>query len=80
VDTFKNSDDRVVSTVLYLNYNWQPPHGGELCLYPPNENVQKIEPLAGRLVLFESVLPHEVLVCHAPRYSITGWFKRNSVF
>ena len=80
VDTFKNSQDRVVSTVLYLNPGWQPGHGGELCLYPPRGPVQKIEPRAGKLVLFESVLPHEVLVCEAPRYSITGWFKRNSVF
>lgn len=80
VDTFKNSDDRVVSTVLYLNQNWLPGHGGELCLYPSGQPFQKIEPLAGRLVLFESVLPHEVLVCEASRYSITGWFKRNSVF
>lgn len=80
VDTFKNSGGRVVSSVLYLNQEWQPGHGGELCLYPPGQPMQKIEPMAGKLVLFESVLPHEVLVCEAPRYSITGWFKRNSVF
>jgi len=76
VDTFKNTDARVVSTVLYLNSGWQQKDGGELCVYPKTGPSQKIEPLAGRLALFESTLEHEVLTCHAPRYSITGWFKR----
>ena len=80
VDTFKNTDTRVVSSVLYLNKDWTAEHGGQLCVYPENKPNQKIEPKSGRLVLFESILPHEVLECHAPRYSITGWFKRNSLF
>ncbi|HXB40046.1 MAG TPA: 2OG-Fe(II) oxygenase [Bacteroidia bacterium] len=80
VDTFKNSDARLVSSVLYLNKDWTAEHGGELCIYSENGTSQKIEPKSGRLVLFESILSHEVLECHAPRYSITGWFKRNSLF
>lgn len=80
VDTFKNTDARVVSSVLYLNPNWLKTHGGELIIYPENSDSVRVEPLSGRLVLFESTLPHEVLESQAPRYSITGWFKRNSVF
>ncbi len=78
VDTFQKNDSRVVSSVLYLNKNWQINDGGELCVYLKNKTVQKVEPIAGRLVLFESILEHEVLECNAPRYSIAGWFKRNA--
>jgi SM-20-related protein len=80
VDTFKNSDSRVVSTVLYLNRNWKAADGGELVLYPERGNAVTIEPTAGRLVLFESILPHEVLLSHSNRYSITGWFRRREGF
>lgn len=78
VDTFKNTDARVVSTVLYLNQNWRPADGGELCIYPREREPVVIEPVAGRLALFESTLEHEVLESRAPRYSITGWFKRTT--
>jgi SM-20-related protein len=80
VDTFRNSDARVVSTVLYLNHDWKAADGGELVIYPENGNTVKIEPLLGRLVLFESTLPHEVLLSNSDRYSITGWFKRRTAF
>lgn len=92
VDTFKNTDARVVSSVLYLNTHWKADDGGELGIYPPTlsdpgplrtgpekKDAIKIEPFAGRLVLFESTLPHEVLPNKMPRYSITGWFKRDSL-
>lgn len=80
VDTFRQTDTRVVSTVLYLNKGWKPGHGGELCIYPQEQPARRIDPIAGRLALFESTLPHEVLACQAPRYSITGWFRRNAAF
>ncbi len=89
VDVFKSNDARVVSTVLYLNSSWQPSDGGELCIYPPTISQPllgragpekaaplKVEPVGGRLVLFESTLEHEVLESNASRYSVTGWFKR----
>lgn len=80
VDTFRNTDARVVSTVFYLNTDWKKGDGGELVIYPETGEPQTIEPIAGRLVLFESVLPHEVLTSHSHRYSITGWFKRRTAF
>jgi len=79
VDTFKTSEARVVSTVLYLNKDWEPAHGGELCIYPESGPALNMAPLEGRLVLFESTLPHEVLENRAPRYSITGWLKRDTL-
>lgn len=33
---------------------------------------------AGRLVVFESKLEHEVLPCYAPRYALTIWFTRKA--
>jgi SM-20-related protein len=79
VDTFRNTDARVVSSVLYLNAGWKAGDGGELCIYPQGRPAVSIAPLAGRLALFESTLEHEVLESRAPRYSITGWFKRNTL-
>ena len=44
---------------------------------PPGEAVQDIQPVAGTLLLFDSVaVPHEVLAVTAerPRVACTGWF------
>ena len=76
VDTFKGSNARVISTVLYLNKNWRKEDGGCLVLYPEGRDSIIIEPLCGRLALFESTIPHEVLTSNTYRYSITGWLKR----
>lgn len=73
-DAFKSDDARKISVILYLNHNWKKENGGELKLYL--ENSEKIiEPVAGRLVVFESHLEHEVLESKTDRYSITGWLK-----
>lgn len=78
-DTFKNDPSRVLSSVCYLNPSWKPSDAGELVIYEEmedgSENAVVVEPIGGRLVIFESRLWHEVLPCKAERYSITGWFK-----
>jgi SM-20-related protein len=51
-DRFKQQAHRIISVVLYLNKEWQPSHGGELCLYTGTEERVKIEPVGGRLVFF----------------------------
>jgi SM-20-related protein len=77
VDQFKSNDNRVFSIILYLNENWKEGDGGELAIYK-NEIVEKIEPLNGRMIFFDSAkLAHEVLVTNVPRYSITGWLRRD---
>jgi SM-20-related protein len=77
LDSFKNSKNRVVTTVYYLNNNWDENNGGELVIY--DENGAKIElltPISNRLVVFLSEkFPHEVLKANKQRHSIAGWFR-----
>ena len=73
---------RQLSSVLYLNDNWQAHEGGELRLYmngTGTDNVNNhidILPIASRLVLFLSAdFWHEVLPATRNRISLTGWFR-----
>jgi SM-20-related protein len=77
-DAFRSDDARILSVVCYLNLNRKPEDGGELKLYIENQVPITIEPIAGKLVIFESHLEHEVLESHTDRYSITGWLKNKS--
>ena len=76
LDRFKREGSRVISSVLYLNPDWMPGHGGELRLnLGPRCN--DIAPVSNRYVLFISAqILHEVLETHVERMSLTGWFKR----
>jgi SM-20-related protein len=79
-DAFTGERNRVLSTVLYLNPDWQPDDGGELVLYAEDARtvLQRITPRHNRLVLFLSEqFPHEVLPTNRIRYSLTGWFRVN---
>lgn len=74
-DRFQDCDDRVVSTVLYVNAHWCDADGGELCLYPPGRDALRIAPVGGRLAMFLSEIEHEVLPAWRDRLSLTGWLK-----
>ncbi|WP_213878398.1 2OG-Fe(II) oxygenase [Pseudomonas sp. dw_358] len=77
VDRFRDDDRRMVSAVLYLNEGWQPEHGGQLRMYLKGGREHDINPVGGSLVLFLSgEMPHEVLLAHHERLSLTGWFRR----
>ena len=77
LDRFRDEDRRVVSSVLYLNPDWKPEHGGELRLHL-GESIADIEPKANRYVLFMSAqIQHEVRPTATDRLSLTGWFKRS---
>lgn len=80
VDAFSNDDNRRVSVVLYLNPSWYPGAGGSLMIYPPEKEAVEIDPKAGRLVVFESTLEHEVIPATIERHSITGWMLRERRF
>lgn len=70
--------NRVVSSILYLNKNWNHHDGGELRLFDKHSDalLKTIYPEKGRLVLFLSEeFPHEVITTTRIRYSITGWFR-----
>lgn len=77
LDSFQNNNYRRVTIVAYLNADWQPGDGGELCIYDKDEAVlAMVEPRVGTLVCFMSEdFPHEVVATTAERYSIAGWFK-----
>lgn len=69
---------RVISTVLYLNPDWQSGDGGELLIYDEDDArlLESIAPEYGKLVVFLSEkFPHEVAVAKRERHSIAGWFR-----
>jgi len=77
LDTFKNFKNRVVTTVYYLNENWDEKDGGELVVYDEEDRlITKLPPFANTLVVFMSDrFPHEVLPAKKKRFSIAGWFR-----
>ena len=77
LDAFKNSKNRVVTTVFYLNEEWKDADGGELIVYDEDDSLlTKVAPISNTLVVFMSEkFPHEVLVTNKKRYSIAGWFR-----
>lgn len=82
VDAFAGcSNNRVLSTVFYLNPAWTPGNGGEMVLYGPGEDgavIETVQPVYGRLAVFLSErFPHEVLPTQVTRFSIAGWFRVN---
>ncbi len=77
-DAFKNSANRAVTIVYYLNEEWDEKEGGgELIVYDDNDNfIKKIFPHANTLVVFLSEkFPHEVLKAKRKRYSIASWLR-----
>ena len=71
---------RVLSSVIYLNPDWDVADGGELVLYDAADTeLMRVQPLAGAAVFFLSEeFPHEVLPARRERYSIAGWFRSRS--
>jgi len=81
LDAFKSSKNRVVTTVYYLNEEWNKNDGGELIVYDENsKEIAKVMPNANTLVVFMSEkFPHEVLSANRKRYSIAGWFRVDKI-
>jgi len=77
IDQFQNNSSRAYSMIMYLNTDWLPADGGELCIHH-SDHLQHISPTNGKSVFFKSnQMEHEVLVTTKPRMSITGWLKVN---
>lgn len=80
LDQFRDQDQRLVSTILYLNPGWREEDGGQLRIYTDPTDASRQEqvlPLAGRLVCFLSDrFVHEVLPARRERMSLTGWFRK----
>lgn len=79
VDVFAKAPTRQITVIAYLNEGWTEADGGALRLYlDPHDLTRFIDvpPQGGTVVIFESArYPHEVLMSHAPRLSLTGWFR-----
>lgn len=78
MDAFKGQSSRVLTTVLYLNPEWQTTDGGQLIIYAPESDaiVTSVTPNFGTFVIFLSEqFPHEVVKAQRDRYSISGWFR-----
>lgn len=77
LDQFQGDNARELSSILYLNQDWQDTDGGELRIYLDETRHQDIAPQGGRLVLFLSAqFWHEVLPARRERISLTGWFRK----
>lgn len=78
-DRFRDNDARVLSSVFYLNADWQPDDGGALRLHLP-EGPHDVTPAGGTLALFLSAdIEHEVLPARRERLSIAGWFRQREL-
>lgn len=78
LDAFKGQSNRVLTTVLYLNPEWQPEDGGQLLIYAADSDtvIETVNPNFGTFVIFLSEqFPHEVVKSMRDRYSIAGWFR-----
>ncbi len=79
LDRFRGDSRRTLTTVLYLNPDWQEAHGGKLRLYLDPDGAGPaldIPPQGGTLVTFLSGrFWHEVQPAGTERLSITGWFR-----
>lgn len=81
VDAFTGQSNRVLTSLLYLNHNWQAEDGGELLIYDPEteEILEEVTPEYGKFMVFLSTqFPHQVLKANRDRYSISGWFHINN--
>lgn len=79
IDTIHDTKARQLSSILYLNADWQADDGGELRLYLNEHEHLDILPTAGKLVLFLSAkFWHEVRPAKRERASLTGWFRTRS--
>lgn len=80
LDVLHGKKNRILSTVLYLNENWQTGDGGELDVYDETGDtiLTTVTPKFGTMVIFLSeIFPHEVRLSHTTRRSIAGWFRVN---
>jgi len=77
-DVLHGKKNRILTTVLYLNEDWQAGNGGELVIFEPEGNtvIATVNPTFGKMIIFLSeYFPHEVLISHSTRRSIAGWFR-----
>ena len=77
------SNARVLTLILYLNSSWESAHGGHLRLMDAtraedgeHRSHWDVEPRGGTLVVFDSILLHEVRPTWAKRFALTLWVEQ----
>lgn len=83
IRTGKDHNRRAFTLIAYANGGWRPADGGCIRLHKVRGGGHvDVEPLAGRIICFNSLLPHEVLPTAASfdRYAVTLWVHRNDPF
>lgn len=78
LDVLQGKKNRILSTVLYLNPDWQEGDGGELDVYDADGAtvIATVQPRLGTMIIFLSeTYPHAVRLSHTTRRSIAGWFR-----
>ena len=73
-DRHKGSKNRLLTFLFYLNTLGEN-EGGRLSLYLNSNETIDVKPLKGNLLIFDSEIEHEVHVCHADRWAISGWLR-----
>ena len=64
---------RALTCICYLNPDWAAEDGGALRIYDESGKSVDATPVAGRVVVFDSFLEHEVLEARRDRYALTFW-------
>lgn len=82
IDALPGTRNRILTSVLFLNPDWQEQHEGKLVIFDDKDHeleVRQVAPKFGKWVVFLSErFPHEVLPTTVNRYSIAGWFRVSS--
>lgn len=81
-DVLSGKKNRILSTVFYLNEDWQASDGGALKLFEAagDKLIATVNPMFGTMIIFLSEsFPHEVMMAHSTRRSIAGWFRVREV-
>lgn len=77
-DNPKGRDERVISTVFYLNDNWMADYGGTITVVDKTGETIQLLPQLNRLVVFDSNLLHQVEITNRTRFSIATWLRRDN--
>ena len=80
LDQFQTQQNRLITAILYLNFDWKNEYGGKLKIHLNENDCEEILPEAGTFICFRSdLIYHEVLKCTKERFSLTGWLRRDEL-
>lgn len=82
LDQHRQTQRRQIACILYLNADWEASDGGQLRIYPEEDDWERfvdVVPRGGTFVCFRcDTIYHEVLPASRQRVSLTGWLCRRA--